>query len=626
MAEVVLNQRYRLTDQVGEGGMAKVYKAEDLLLGRTVAVKILREQYAADEAFLTRFRQEARAAAGLTHPNVVSIYDVGVDGAQNYIVMEYVSGPTLKELIRREAPFSPSRAVEIGLQILAAVGAAHQRGIVHRDLKPQNILITPEGQVKVADFGIARAAAGAQFTETGVVLGTVHYMSPEQATGQPATPASDLYALGIMLYEMLTATLPFDSENALGVALKHVQEEPSSPSKVNPKVPTQLSAMVLRTLAKDPAQRFASAEQMRLALRSYLEFGDQATSPVTPVVRPPATARPPARAQAQQPKRGIDWFVLIASVLILGFIVGSVPVALRVYEAYMMPAPGVEAPTSPTPEQPAAAIQPTDTPAPAPAPGEQMRAEATATPAAAPEVSPTVTPTASGTPTLTPTPRPKVPNLVGRTKEDARKEAEKANLRFLVLGEEYSDEHPKDVVTSQTIPEGTQVEVGAVIGVMVSKGPSPLTMPNVVGWRQQDARQLLEVMGLEVSAREQQDPAPAGQVIGQQPEAGESVKEKDRVTLIVSSGEPQPEPTATLPPNVVEVPNVVGLTEAEGQERIALAGLATTYPNYQRVNDVPPNSRRDFLSIPKGHIVSQQPVAGEHVDRGTTVYIAVREE
>jgi len=622
MAEVVLNQRYRLTDKVGEGGMARVYKAEDLLLGRTVAVKILREQYAADEAFLQRFRQEARAAAGLSHPNVVSIYDVGVDGDQNYIVMEYVSGPTLKELIRREAPFSAARAVEIALQVLAAIGAAHQRGIIHRDLKPQNILVTAEGQVKVADFGIARAASGAQFTETGVVLGTVHYMSPEQATGQPASAATDLYSLGVILYEMLTGVLPFDSESPLGVALKHVQEEPEPPVRLNPKVPAQLSAMVLRALAKDPTQRFASAEQMRLALRSYLEFGDQATSPITPVR--PMAARAAARPPVAQPqKKGIDWFVLIASVLILGFIVGSVPVALRVYEAYMMPAPGSAAPSTPA-NTGGAQGQPTESPAAEPTSPPQAVVEATSTPT--PSATPTPSPHTSPTASATPTPRPTVPNLLGKTKVDAQKEAEKAGLRLRVLGEDFSDTYPKDQVMSQTIPEGSQVEAGAIIGVVISKGPSPLTMPNVIGWRQQDAKQLLEVMGLQVKIQTQSDEAPAGQVIGQQPEAGASVKEQDTVSIVVSSGPPQAPPTATLPPNTVVVPNLVGLPEPLAKQRIEQAGLSNTYTNWQRVTDVPPDARKAFLDTPVGSVVSQRPQPGTYVPKGTTVYIAARAE
>ncbi|NMB11853.1 MAG: Stk1 family PASTA domain-containing Ser/Thr kinase, partial [Firmicutes bacterium] len=263
----VLSNRYEIEDRIGEGGMALVYRAKDRLLHRWVAVKILREQYASDEDFVERFRREAQAAASLSHPNVVNIYDVGEVQNTYYIVMEYVRGINLKELIRKEGKLTPELSVDIALQVAAALGHAHRNHLVHRDIKPHNILITDEGRVKVTDFGIARAVSTSTLTQTGLVIGSVHYFSPEQARGGVSSEQSDIYSLGIVLYEMLTGTVPFTGETPIAVALQQLQDPVPSPRKLDPSIPKPLEDVILKALAKEPQERFRSAEEFIQALQ-----------------------------------------------------------------------------------------------------------------------------------------------------------------------------------------------------------------------------------------------------------------------------------------------------------------------------------------------------------------------
>ena len=295
--EQILSDRYRLIRVLGEGGMARVHEAEDLRLGRRVAVKILLAQFTNDAEFLRRFEQEARHAASLSHPNVVGVFDVGQDGSAHYIVMELVDGQTLKEAIQASGPLPIPEAIRIAIEVCAALTAAHARGLVHRDIKPQNILLTVDGTVKVADFGIARRTAAAALTQTGTVLGSVHYLSPEQARGQEAGPRADLYALGVTLFEMLTGRLPFDAENPIAVAMQHVQNAPPLPRQFNRAIPPALETIVLRLMAKNPAERLPDAASLAQALRGVLGqatgrtrvAGGGIAAPPPPVV-PPSVA------------------------------------------------------------------------------------------------------------------------------------------------------------------------------------------------------------------------------------------------------------------------------------------------------------------------------------------------
>ncbi|NLY92152.1 MAG: serine/threonine protein kinase, partial [Firmicutes bacterium] len=255
----LLGNRYRILELIGEGGMALVYKAECTLLQRVVAIKILRSQFSADREFVERFRREAQAAASLSHPNVVNIFDVGQDGDIHYIVMEYIAGRNLKELIKAEAPLPLNQALRITLQISDALRHAHEHNIIHRDIKPHNILMTEEGMVKVTDFGIARAVTASGYTQTGVVMGSVQYFSPEQAKGLPVGPQSDLYSLGCILYEMLTGEVPFTGESPIAIALKHLQEEPPLLGRLGATYPKRVVDLLKRALAKDLNERYPSA-------------------------------------------------------------------------------------------------------------------------------------------------------------------------------------------------------------------------------------------------------------------------------------------------------------------------------------------------------------------------------
>ena len=288
MAEQLLNARYRVLRPLGTGGMASVYLAEDLRLGRRVAVKILHPQFAADPTFVARFEQEARLAASLSHPNIVRVYDVGHDGDRHYIVMEYVEGETLKDTIARQGALPVTRALEIIGGVLAALDVAHTHNLIHRDIKAQNILITPDGDVKVADFGIARELGGLSaptLTATGMVMGTAQYFAPEQAQGRPATPQSDVYAAGIVLFEMLTGQLPFDGENPLGVAMQQINQPPPLPSSINRTIPPAVEAIALKALAKNPAERYASAAEMKAAADAA-RSGAAEPHPPGPTCRP----------------------------------------------------------------------------------------------------------------------------------------------------------------------------------------------------------------------------------------------------------------------------------------------------------------------------------------------------
>src|SRR5579859_7719809 len=285
--ETLLNGRYRLISQQGSGGMAVIYKAQDLALGRTVAVKVLRPSLTGDPTFLERFRQEARNVANLAHPNIVTLYDVGQDGNTYYMVMEYIEGKDLKKLIRESAPFSVERALHIAIQICAGIGYAHRAGLVHADVKPQNVLVTEDDHVKVTDFGIAQALSKTQTQEKqSVVWGSPHYFAPEQASGEPPSPASDVYAIGIVLFEMLTGKLPYNGADQQELALAHIRDEVPHVMQFNPNVPVHLDRIIYKVMSKEPANRYRTADQLGRILISYQKQGQDVTSNVAPTPIP----------------------------------------------------------------------------------------------------------------------------------------------------------------------------------------------------------------------------------------------------------------------------------------------------------------------------------------------------
>jgi serine/threonine-protein kinase len=603
MPEQLLGNRYRIIAKVGEGGMATVYQAEDTLLERKVAIKVLRDQYASDPSFVERFKQEARAAAGLTHQNIVSVYDVGSDEGKNYIVMEYVEGTDLKHLIVQGAPFTNARAISLILQILAGVGFAHSHGIIHRDLKPQNILVTSDGHAKVADFGIARAARAVQLTETGTVLGSVHYCSPEQAQGKPVEQTSDLYSVGVILYEMLTGQLPFEGEGALAVALKHLQEAPPAPSRINSRITPQLEVLVLKALAKDGSERYSSAEEMRSALLRYQQASDQSTvtfkSVSSEAIGGPAKASDPSARDGYRTvplsaqkgrRRGFDWIALVLVIVIIGAIIGWIPLGQRVIDTFFSSA-----------------------------------GSGTATPVA------TAAPGASV-----------VPNLTGVYWSDADRQLTALGLKLVTVGEEYNDQYEMLMIISQNVQAGTQLAKQGTVEVVVSKGSKRVTVPTVTDQTFEQARETLSKIGLTARAVEEAtNKYPVGAVFAQDPPGGRVVDRGSVVNVTVAKALPAtatPQPTPTMrvptpaptpagpPKSTITIPNLVGM-EAEAANRlIASMGLQTTYITWQTIDMIDNNSKDFFKSMPVGAVVSQQPAAGTEVARGTTVNIAARKE
>ena len=304
--ETLLNGRYRLISQVASGGMAVVYKAQDLALSRMVAVKILRPSLTGDPQFLTRFRQEARNVANLSHPNIVTLHDVGQDGNTYYMVMEYIEGQDLKKVIRANAPFSIDRMLNIAIQICAGVGYAHRAGLVHADVKPQNALVTSDDRVKVTDFGIAQALQHTQAQERqSVVWGSPHYFAPEQASGETPTPASDVYSVGIVMFEMLTGKLPYNGADQQELALAHIREQVPHVTDHNPSVPVHLDRIIYKVMSKEPANRYRTADQLGRILISYQKQGGEATANVPPAApspnQPIVQSAAPPQVQPQQP-------------------------------------------------------------------------------------------------------------------------------------------------------------------------------------------------------------------------------------------------------------------------------------------------------------------------------------
>ncbi len=304
--ETLLNNRYRLVAQQGSGGMAVIYKAVDQALGRTVAVKILRPSLITDPSFLERFRNEARSVAKLAHPNIVTVHDVGQDGNTHYIVMEFVVGQDLKKLIRTEAPFSIERALNIAIQISAGIGYAHRSGLVHADVKPQNVLVAEGDVVKVTDFGIAQALSDAAIGERQkVVWGSPHYFSPEQAQGERPSPASDVYSVGIVLFEMLTGRLPFIGADQQELALAHIRDTPPHVTDFNPSVPVQLDQIIQKVMSKEPASRYRTADQLGRILISYRKQGHQVTGGIASSVSPSLPRQQPAGAPPTMPAQQV---------------------------------------------------------------------------------------------------------------------------------------------------------------------------------------------------------------------------------------------------------------------------------------------------------------------------------
>lgn len=342
-ASQLLNNRYEIIELLGKGGMAVVYRARDLMLERQVAIKVLREDYSRDPAFQERFRLEARAAANLSHPNIVTVHDFGLDKGRLFIVMELVVGTDLKTLLRKRGRFTPAEAIPLMIQACAGIGYAHRAGLVHCDVKPQNFLVTPDMRLKVTDFGIARALSTIRPDEqSDVVWGSPQYFSPEQAAGYPPTPASDVYSLGVVLYELLTGTLPFQADSAAELARLHLEAKPIPIREFVPEISPELEQIVEKVLSKEPSQRYRTADQLG---RVLMHFGSVRSAPAltltpeaAPLIMPTPTPLPaPEPTPVPPPSVGIDWVTVFLGLLALIAVLGLVPFWVWVYFVYNPP-------------------------------------------------------------------------------------------------------------------------------------------------------------------------------------------------------------------------------------------------------------------------------------------------
>ena len=619
MNTTLLADRYRLNAHLARGGMADVYAASDEVLGRKVAVKMLHANYATDEAFIQRFRREAQAAANLTHPNIVSIFDTGKDNGHYFIVMELVEGQTLRDVLRSDGPLLPRRAAEIASEVAAALAVAARGGLAHRDVKPGNILLTETGSVKVTDFGIARAWDDSEeLTRTGAVIGTATYFSPEQAQGQTADGRSDLYALGVVLFEMLTGRPPFSGETPVSVAYQHVSEAATVPSATNPDVPPELDAIVMRALQKRPDDRYQSADEMRSDLLRFLSGqpvgavavagSEAATRLVAPT--PPPTV-PPDEAYRQMmppiPERRTPWSIVIGSIILLVVVLVAGLYLLDGLRGQDAQNELVEMPNliGATEAQAIEELQDLDLRfvlSRRPSDEFEEGTVASSDPASGVLVDPTDSVTlvvSSGAETFT------VPNVEGRDVTAASEALAEAD--FIVTIESITDDEiVANQVISQNPPAGTNHPPGTEITLVVSAGPEQVVLSDYTGFFAIDALAALSNLGVQtVVEREFHDTIPEGEVIRTDPPALAIVPKNAVVTLVVSLGV---EPVA--------VPSLVGNTEAEARNALNALGLALALGEPIEVA---------AESGQEGIVLEQQPPATVLVEPGTTITVRIGE-
>ncbi len=556
----LLGNRYEIIEKIGNGGMATVYKATDIILKRNVAVKILRDEFTTDEEFIKRFEVEAQSAARLTHPNIVSIYDVGVEDNLHYIVMELIQGKTLKEIILEEkGPLPWKWSVNVAIQISSALETAHRNNIVHRDIKPHNIIITEDGIAKVTDFGIAKAVSNSTITAFGTTIGSVHYFSPEHARGGFTDAKSDLYSLGVVLYEMVTGKVPFDADTPVSVALKHMQEKPKEPIEVNPNVPVAVNKIIMKALQKDTTLRYQTATEMlddlRKALKNpdgdFVDDSEYDPTAKTQVLHTEMYNNSRGNNETARKKEGkFKTFIkkhkklsiFLGLIILFALSLGGTILALN----------------------------------------------------------------------LTNPPEVDMPKVVGLSEEEAKQEVENAKLVFEVSSEEYNKDVPEGYVISQkaeadigdftTMPADRKVKEGSKILVIVSKGQEKTTVPNVEGKEKDEAIKMLKDAKLEAEVIEETSKTvEEGYVISQETEPDTEAFAGDTVKIHVSTGTGIRE---------VTVISVIGQDEATAKSNLENLGLKVNITYQDATSD-------------NGKVTKQSIDANKVVDEGTTITLTV---
>ena len=590
----MLSGRYEVLKRVGSGGMADVYMAKDHKLNRNVAVKVLKSEYVEDEKFLKKFETEAQAVARLSHPNIVNIYDVGMEDGINYIVMELAEGITLKEYIRKKGYLSPKETVEISTQIASAISHAHKNHIIHRDIKPQNILVSDTGIIKVTDFGIAKATSSNTVTSTATAMGSVHYISPEQAKGRFCDEKSDIYSLGITMYEMVTGHVPFDHENGVTIALMHLQNEITPPSQIRDGIPDSLEKIILKCTMKKPEERYQTADDLIADLRLVFEDTSGGYVGVAPAIDDSPTImidqneltqrintpKKDQKIQQEEPLKDEEQNAYLDEddeeesgmnskieklVIVLAAVVGAIILISII--VFVVKSSGVfKSGKSTTTTSIGTTAESNDT--------ESKKYT--------------------------------VDNYIGMSLSAAR---EKIDGKFKIkVEEEYSADYAKGLVIRQDPESDTELEEGKTLTLVVSKGTrteDKVSVPEVVGKRESSAKSELEAAGLKVSVKTKYSTDVAkGKVISQSPGSGNQVTKNSTVVITVSQGE--------KPETMVRVPNLRYFTESEARSELknsnlVLGSVLTEYSD----------------SVEKGLVIRQTVSSGSKVKEGTAVGIYV---
>ncbi|MDO4942333.1 MAG: Stk1 family PASTA domain-containing Ser/Thr kinase [Lachnospiraceae bacterium] len=582
-----LSDRYEIIKQIGAGGMADVYMAKDIRLGRFVAIKVLKSEFSSDENFLRKFNIEAQAVAGLIHPNIINVYDVGVQGDIHYIVMELGDGITLKEHIRNEKKLSAKEAVDFSIQIAEAISCAHEHKIIHRDIKPQNILVSSYGTIKVTDFGIAKAANSN--TTTATAIGSVHYLSPEQARGGFSDERSDIYSLGITMYEMVTGRVPFDHENGVTIALMHLQNDVIPPKEINEQIPTSLEKIILKCLAKKPEERYQNAQELVSDLKMVFDdpdgdyvvlpvfvddsptmmIGEQDINHIKSEIADRSEDGDEEEAETEgmvdgedddeeDEKIGSDKMEKL--IMILAIVV-AVIIAIGIF-SFVGKATGLFKISNTT-----------------------ITTEKTTTTAAESETYKTAI----------------VPNVFKLTAEAAEEKLEAEGLKSKVSYEE-SDLVELGCVIRQSIEEGREVEEGTTVEITVNSGEVRKTVPDVRGESQASAVKTLRNIPFKVSVKEKySNDVASGYVISQSPGAGSRAAKNSTITITVSKGSSK-----------VKVPSLTNYTQSEASKQLSNMGLALG------------NVTKEYSSsVRKGYVIRQGISAGTSVSKGTAVSVVI---